>query len=1554
MKTSRLLSLVLGVGLCFVLLAMGVTQEVPVGQLRAVVVMSENGKPIKGAIVSVRSVGQPEETAYHRTFVSDKDGVISARQLPAGAYTVDASARAHKLEPTVFVVEEGQRKDLELQLEPIPPFLDLYASQHVFTPDERPSIEVHGFTAAAEIDVKVYRIDTDKVIAAGQLEAVLLPLQTYEYSDRVPKNPSTVGKLIVEKSHQIQNRDIEGVFVEALEMPKLVEGIYWLQAKAGGKSRSTYLNVTRMALVTKMVGDQVLCYTTRIDTGRPMPGVKVGYSDGKAFVPMAVTDAQGMARYEMKPAARPRAEGESEGGYRSAIAIEGNSFALTSSYLFGEGKNPLRMYIYTDRPVYRPGDRVHFKGLIRKPAGLGYALPDVKEVAVEYRSPDQSLLKSETLSVTPSGAFVGSFEVSKEGETGGYSIVASAPGTKYTKHVPIQAYRKPQFQVEVKPDKPTFVRGEKASATIKCSYYSGGPVIGADVECFVMRQPFWGEESGYVDYGGGEYFDSLERVKTDERGEARIEFGTLKKDDPKRAEQDYVYTISAYVSDEGNQTFEARGNFKVVRGEYDLQVDAGAYIASLGKPIAAAVSAKSHTGQPLKGVRVLVTTFTSDWQSGKEMRIEPRETEVTTDEKGQATVTVTPPRAGAFRIEAMSRDSRGNEIVNQSSVWIEGGPVQSFNPETPKLSVTFDKRTYKPGETAKVMVETSVPGGTALITLEAEGIYWAKTVELKQNVTVTQVPISADCAPNVWASVCYVHGKTFNEATERVKVEAIERNLSVQVTTDKKVYQPGETVKLTVQTRNDKGEGVPAEVSVGVVDEGVYAILEDQTDIKEGFYPGRENRVVTAYSFPELYLDGGDKAAPKVDIRRDFRDTAYWNPIVQTDATGRAELAVQLPDNLTEWRATVVGATLNTAVGMGRTSFIARKPLMVRLSAPRFLVVGDEQRLVAQVANDTGREANVQVQIEADRVVLDGGARRQLRIADGGQESLEWTMSASRSGLSTIIAKAWIEGGESDGVELKLAVKPYGRLVQDQFADDLVDRSSFDLELRPGSDPDSTQLRLVLTPSAALSLIQSLEELMGYPYGCVEQTMSRFLPSVVVSQMAKSGKIPRFQREKDVPRFVTDGYTRLARMQHNDGGWGWWETDASDPFMTAYVLEGMHIAGGAGYKPNPFSVEKASKWAAAYLERAKEVGANEAYLAYALCLYGQTDVAAKALAKVQMKGDVSLKAAHLAMAYRTMGPEFAGQLAEARQTLLGTLDSGATTSRWPGDRYDDEVNARCLMALATIEPGHPDIPKVARYLMLKRKGDGWASTRGTAFAVLGLAKTLGPQVPLVPGSRVDVRLNGQTVKTVELSAAAIDPNGLKLNIPLTGLKTGTNHVDLVKNAPGTAFYSATFEQTVQRRRLGEVISGSGLRIDRQYFLMSVQTADDGKKRFMPARIPSLRFQKGDLLKCVVTISSDVEREFLIVEDPLPAGFKVTENVFFDPYLDWNYEFNALDVRDDRVATFFRHARQGKTTFSYMMRAESPGRATALPAVIYNMYDTRDRASSEETALEVRE
>jgi uncharacterized protein YfaS (alpha-2-macroglobulin family) len=1556
---NRIFSFIAGLAICIALLARGVTQEVPLGSVQGVALMAENDRPLKGVLITLSlDTTLPEEQTYTRSLVTDAEGKFSLAQVPAGDYTIIASAKAHKLSEKTITIEEGKRKDLELSLQPIPPYLDLLANQHVFTPNEKSSIELHGFSSSSSIQVDLYRIDKKKAFTKTSLESLLSPISR-RYSSNVAK-PESVGSLVSTTRYDIKNRDAEGVFIETVTNPKLTEGIYWIQCTVGGDVQATYLNVTQMALVTKNAGRDVLCYTTRIDTGVPIAGASVGHVSPTGFVEKAKTDKDGVARFTL-----PEGSGDQEG----VVACWNQSYAITDFYSESDSPEKYRMYVYSDRPVYRPGDKVHFKGLIRKIQGNNYAQANQKQALVEFRTPDESLLESKMVPINDQGTFNASFKLNKEAETGGYMIVAIVDGQKYSRGIPVEAYRKPEFNIVVKPDKPYYVRGDKGTVRVKCDYYFGAPVVDATVSCTINRQPYWsydemseydngsegdyeGSEDSEQGYGGGEFVRDY-NAKTNDRGEAVIDFDTIEKNDPKTAEQDYIYTVEVSVRDSSDKYFDGSGSVKIVRGDFDLKLSTSSYVAEPNKPITATVTCRTHeSNKPVVGVKVALRTDYESWVNNKRSTYDTARYSGVTDKNGVANIEIVPTRAGSLSLRASARDDRDNEISGTDWIWVEGESNLQNAPKATELSVRLDKKSYSVGSTAKALIQTDAPGGSALVTIEADKIHFTRVIALNGPVTVVDLPVTQQEMPNAFVSVSYVHGKTFTQSTKRLVVDLGEKNLSVSIKPDKTVYEPGDVAKVVIETLNDKGKPQSAELSLGVVDESIYSIAQDRTNIHEAFYPKRRNRVVTQHSFTELYLDGGDKGAPDVKIRSDFRDTAFWMPTVVTDANGRAEVEVKLPDNLTEWRLTAVGITSDTAVGMTTCKFKARKPLMIRLQGPAFLVSQDKQRIVAQVLNDTGQDATVNVNIDAKGVGMEGDRSQQIRIASGGQESLQWDINATDAGTGVITAKAWIANGRSDGVELRIPIKPHGRTVQQLFAGDLKDRAVFDFTVHDQADPSSTSLKLSITPNAAIALYQCLGDLLDYPYGCVEQTMSRFMPAVVVAQIGKANNLPQLPRQKEIPLFVADGYARLQRMQHSDGGWGWWENDASDPLMTAYVLEGCYIASKAGYKPKNLKIDNALEWAEGQLKEKGSDPQGDSYLAYALTLYGRNAEAATALGKLAKDTSDPRIFAYRVMAYANMGAAYSKQKATALQQLVNGIQGNQSRAWWTEEDYADETNSRCLQALATVQPDNPSIPAIARNLMLKRKGMMWDSTLGTTYAVLGLSKTIRAVGAASDQGQIVLNVNGKVYQTFKLDRSAMTIKGLVAEIPLDHLNKGSNSIVLLKTGPGLAYYSATFNQTINRKVLGDVVSDSDLRISRKYFRMELQPLENGRLRYLPSKTPITEFQKGDIVQCEVTVTSNQERSYMMIEDPIPAGFRVNLNLANNEDGEWGYWFAEMDVRDDRVATFVTNLSAGTNKLTYMMRAESPGLSHALPAQIYDMYDPKDRASCGEMVVEV--
>jgi hypothetical protein len=731
----------------------------------------------------------------------------------------------------------------------------------------------------------------------------------------------------------------------------------------------------------------------------------------------------------------------------------------------------------------------------------------------------------------------------------------------------------------------------------------------------------------------------------------------------------------------------------------------------------------------------------------------------------------------------------------------------------------------------------------------------------------------------------------------------------------------------------------------------------------EGFFPKRENRVTTSYSFPELYLDGGDKGPSTVKVRTDFRDTAYWNPTVLTDSNGSATVDVKLPDNLTQWRATAVAVTEATQVGSATEKIRARKELMVRLEAPAFMVQQDRQRLTALVANDTGADANVHVALSFDGASVHGDTTQRLWVRNGSQESVSWDVDATVSGDAKFVAKVWTDAGASDGVQLVVPVKPHGRFVEDRQAGDLAGNAALNLTVYDGADPNSGRLRITFTPTIATALVQSLDDLIGFPYGCVEQTMSRFMPTVVVAQALKKLDLPPPPRAKEIPAIVRDGYARLAKMQHADGGWGWWVNDESDLGMTAYVLEGYYLAAQAGYKPNVFSLERGLKWAESRLKEVKTHDRREILdLAYAVALHGAKQPAADALAALEkgLEKGSPLETASALMTYSRLGPEYKAQTAACLRRLLDLAQGSQGMRYWDEEYWGVETTARCLQAIADVDPKNPILPQGARFLMLNRRGEMWGSTRDTAYAILGLIHMMKALPAPAPGTVVSVAVNGRPAASFTLTKTALTDPGIKVEIPVRNLAAGDNKVEMVETAPrggkatGVLYYSADLTQTVVRSQLGEVLNGGDVKVRRTYYKMESRRDDDGTLRLRASREPVTEVQPGDIVKCVLTVTSSTPREFVMVEDPIPAGCRVTEREELGDDEEWSYWFCAMTIRDDRVAFFSRRMSAGVNTISYMMRAETLGLSHALPTSVSNMYDPGTQAFSGETQLEVRE
>ncbi|MDQ3815830.1 MAG: hypothetical protein M3347_18130, partial [Armatimonadota bacterium] len=954
----------------------------------------------------------------------------------------------------------------------------------------------------------------------------------------------------------------------------------------------------------------------------------------------------------------------------------------------------------------------------------------------------------------------------------------------------------------------------------------------------------------------------------------------------------------------------------------------------------------------------------------------------TTGPDGRAIIAVTPSRSGELRLKARSWDRQARAIHASAYLWASGDAGGDFGTRYADLSLHTDKRRYKAGETARVLINSDRTGQTVLLTIEGTKVHRTLPVPIKQHSTVVRLPVLAEYGPNVFLAACYVQDKHFAESQIPLRVRVPEREVTVKVQADRKEYEPGDKVQYQVQTVDGKGRPLACEFSFGVVDESIYALREDEPKaLRDAFYPRRYNAVSTGHSFAIQYLGDGNKAEPKIVTRKKFPDTAYWQPVLQTDESGQATVEVTLPDNLTTWRATAVAQTMSTAFGREINKIIVSKPFFVRLEKPRFMTQRDQSRLFALVHNETGKPQTAYVKLVTEGLTPVGDATQTLSIEPGKVGQAVWPVTAETLGDANIKVTTWTAksaGSQfTDGIEVPLPVRAHGR--EDVWGTGgTLTAAGPETEvatLKADAIPESARLTVRVTPSVITSLVGALEYLIDYPYGCTEQTMSRFLPDILVQRVLRLSGMRNAKLERELPNMVRDGLSRLYRLQHGSGGWGWWEHDGDDVWMTAYVLSGLTTAQAEGYAVSSEVLARGRQAAVKLIAKADD--ATKPYLIYAIALAGDKNTARVQRPKLRVNLLSSQALAHVVLLDKLLGASgpTARTALESRavaddEMLHWKAGGGGLFSEY---LWDDRVaTAAGLRALLAMNPRDPRIGQALRWLMLQRTGSYWESTLDTAWVIAALCDYLEswPEAAVLRGE-VRVRLNGRLLQTYALSPEAASAKPVRaqtawwegmntrrmtsdfvLNVPPESLRAGKNEVTL-ERVGGTSpvFYSVQLRQTVAAEDM-PAVSPAKIGVQREY-LRIVPQKQGWDRWSVQTEATNNQLSQGDRIRVRLTITAPRDMAYVLIEDAFPSGCEVTERGDADEVVDWGYWWSSVDVRDDRVAFFARRMKKGKHVITYNLRAQTPGSYHTPPTLVQAMYDPDTRGESAEARVEVR-
>ena len=1603
----------------------------PTSRVMGRAVAQETGVPVPEVdillIPEFRDEGSRVPTRQART---DQAGSFVVPNLPIGVYTIRAHSKSRSCEARGVRIAEGQIRHIALEMAPNPERIEVDVHQHVFTPDEPTQALCRGFVDGDELRVACYKVDYEALVADPGLA-----LEDYLQGrgERAPLAPGPpYMRQVGARDVTIEGRDIEGAFSQYVEVPSDGPGFYLFTVAGGSVNRPGYFTVSDLGLVTKRQGGRLFAYVAALASGEPRAGVRVDVYAGKQHVEAAATGPDGLCEMTLP---------KKETGL-IVMARRGPSLAVVDDYLYppAESTGPYRLYAYTDRPVYRPGQEVHFKGVLRERTDKGYSVPGARHVKVAIADWRETMVYEKELTTTRLGSFFDTVRLSESALTGQYLMRVTVGEQELTSSFDVATYRKPDFEVEVTPVRERYTRGETAQVEVRAQYYFGAPVAGARVSSSAYRAPYWipsGDErewertyrgmmvgaeamrseqeapedyrvAGVDDYrvAGVDEWDLLYDSERSDRpartsfeeaygeaGGARADYGELvtggrtalnqdgvaririptrprsgEKDE--EVENDHMYRVSVSVEDAGYFSVTAAGEFVVARGRYYIKVVPTPRVAEPGEPVNVAVTACGYDGVPVANTEVAVRISRSVTRNGQTEYIEESSESPTLGSDGKLTRTYLLSGQGAYLIEVTGRDGWRNRIVGTASVWVtskEGGDLDYTYPE---LEIVPDRSLYSPGDTARLLLNGGELGRSALLSFESDDRLVCRRIELPTKSTMIEVPITDDMAPNIYVGITVVAGKRFLTGRQMLRVTPVHKELNIAVSADKDVYTPGETATFTVTTKDADGEPIPAEASLGLVDESVYAVKPDNTpNILAFFYQPRCDNVVTRCSFPVVYLNPGDKGGTLVTLRRRFLDTAFWTPDVVTDSQGQAIVKVALPDNLTTWRATVRAHTADTEVGTGTLSVVSRKPLMAKLEAPRFLCQGDRARVGGLVYNATGVTQDVSVTLGTEG--LDGPRRPSAHKGVKPDQSgrFLWDIAAPLLGESMLRLTA-SAGSETDGLELAVPVVPFGR--ERVLSRSVVVREGTQIRFDSAPDrvPGTSRIRVSLAPSISATVFGSLDYLADYPWGCTEQTMSAFMPDVVLSRCMHDLGVDDPRLEHKLDQMVPAGLARLYGFQNDEGGWGWARYGDGDSWMTTYVLHGLLMAREAGYQVNQLVLE--SGLSALRRQRSSNdkvdplrdlrsgTGETDPYELYVLALGKGLDKPAletlhEYAAELQRRIP---DRAHAALALLAAGNR-QGARAQVEQLW-------AECKRTPGVRFwtdsgygahgrsEIEATAAALMAICRVTPEDPRAAEVVEWLLRARDGTHWRSTRDTAQVLYALAEYLRATHELQPDCGYTVLLNGSEVASGRFSAEDVWRPQRDVEIDPTQVAEGANVIEIQQEGPGRIYCGAELDEHIALQEGEQPVTNAGMTVERAYYRLRPMY-DEGldRIRLQSEGDPSARFRSGDAILVCVDVHSEADRGYVLIEDPIPAGCEIAERPETLPEGWSKAGCTGVDVRDDLVAAYVSRLRSGTTHIEYKMRASIPGEFHALPTHVWEMYRPDQHAYSNTVTVRIR-
>jgi alpha-2-macroglobulin len=1500
-------------------------------------------------------------------------------------------------------------------------------------------------------------------VASDQLMPRTLALRDTEPRPVPPVAPTTRRLNVTADATQSHGVDLTALLSPGgtgLVWAAMSPGTAIADAEVTRHVSSTLVQVTNLGIAVKDSPQGTLVFVTRLDNGEPVPDAQISIINKEnRSLWRGPTDRDGIAMAPALPLRKPddwydlsflvTAQKGDDIAYVASDWNEGISpWEFGTSFTLWESTDILRGSVFTDRGVYRPGEQVHVKAIVRADTPTGIRLlPANAPLDVRVYDARDKEIDRRTVTVNRWSSAEWTWTVPAESTLGDYRIETFIPGSKrpegndteereangdWLKQVTgsflVAAYRKPDFRVDATLTGAPAIAGGSMNAVVSAKYLFGSVLGKRPVKWTLTRQPDMSVPTAIVEkfpedrFAFGYYPESGRRLESQVASEdATLDAeGRLALTLPSDKDVDfgYRYTFEGDVEDVSRQHIANRASIVVPAAPWHIGLRRPAYFADTRTGTNVDVIVAGPDGRPVEGVDVTLSLVRVQWNSIRRAegsgfytwdteRIEVPSGEWTVRSAATPVAQQIPvPAGGSYILIAKAKDAEGHRTRTDVHFYGLGSGYTAWERyDHNRITLEPEKKTWKPGETARVMIQSPWESATALLTVEREGIRQHKRFALTSTQQTVEVPITDADIPNVFVSVLLLRGRTSKDPGDdgsdpgkpairlgytELEVADDSKQLGVTVSADRQEYRPANTAKVSVAVKDAAGQPAASEVTLWAVDYGVLSLTDYRApDVRRAVYQHKALQVLNTdnrlrlISRRVLTPKGGDEGGgggEAGDVRRDFRPLAFWLGSVETDRDGKATKDITLPESLTTYRIMAVAGDTSSRFGLADAEIRVSKPVTMLAAFPRFLVIGDRATFGATVSNTLTTGGNATVTIRSlDANLLEVGATTSQVVRLDAGASVPVRFDAVARGLGSARLRMTVAmNGNTDAFETSLPIGAPARMETSAAFGDTDSRSVERLAIPAGVMSTTGGLQVDLASTALVGLGEGARYLADYPYGCAEQKASSALALSLAADLGGAFSMGRIA-PADYRAKATSLLNDLPKYQCDDGGFGYWagRCHFGSFYLTSYVLHVMHVAEGLGVAPDKAVVNRALDFLDAQI-RAKQPtqvqwlpawSASMAFAAKVLAEHGrpQDSNITRLYAIVDRLPIFGLSYLADAMAEnKTRGPRYDEVIrrltnalrVEGERAHVEEVDSDAL--RW---LWNSNTRATALVLDGFVRRGDNAqvVPGLVRWLLQAREGGRWRNTQENATALEALVSYYKKYEAEVPNMTARVTLGARSIgnETFRTRTSVARPVALAMPDVLRQVAAGADaELAIERSGVGRLFYAARMQYVPS---VPPPPSDQGLRVERRY----EKFVENGES---PA---ATSFAAGDLIRVTLALTLPQERRYVAVTDALPGGVEAVDGWFRTTAADlardassqpsdgsfeeqWRRGgFDRVEKYDDRVVLFATRLSNGRHEFSYLVRATTAGTFSAAGTWAEEMYAPEVNGRSAPSRIEIK-